>query len=404
MVTFFQMFGTPTEDAERRDITINTMFYNVHTRRIEDFTGKGLADLQDGLVRTPLPPLTTFLDDPLRILRCVRFASRFGYRLDTSIRTCLASVAESADLSIADLAEAKDPRLHQMSLQRARELLRKALHTKVSRERFGIEVDKMLNGPDPLYALNLLIELDLFTLVFRPLPSAEPFYTFPEGFTLKTVATSWVTSPEAKDMVEGSPGESSVSLHAAEALLECMAQAGVEREALYEQPFKHLTETQRQELSAIPRDLLQVLHAGEQRRRLFYGAALLPLRHLMSTEKKRLAWVGENVILEGLKLSGGTKDALVCLYAAADLLSILGDSVLPNGSEPPLPHLWPATATEAARLRKSYFSFSSSVRRLDIHSWLPFFSAFPPPTKYHQSAARAFGQNCFPLHMAVAVG
>lgn len=76
-----QRIGTPEEDALRRDITINTLFYNVHTRLIEDHTHLGLSDLSNKLVRTPLDPLQTFRDDPLRVLRCVRFASRFGYEL-----------------------------------------------------------------------------------------------------------------------------------------------------------------------------------------------------------------------------------------------------------------------------------------------------------------------------------
>jgi hypothetical protein len=81
-----QRIGTPEEDALRRDITINTLFYNVHTRLIEDHTHLGLSDLAHKLVRTPLDPLQTFRDDPLRVLRCVRFASRFGYELVDEVK------------------------------------------------------------------------------------------------------------------------------------------------------------------------------------------------------------------------------------------------------------------------------------------------------------------------------
>lgn len=69
------------EDALRRDLTINSLFYNVNTGEIEDFSGRGLADMRDGIIRTPLPPLTTLLDDPLRVLRAVRFASRLDFRM-----------------------------------------------------------------------------------------------------------------------------------------------------------------------------------------------------------------------------------------------------------------------------------------------------------------------------------
>jgi tRNA nucleotidyltransferase/poly(A) polymerase len=42
---------------------------------------KGLEDLRNGIIRTPLPPSETFQDDPLRVLRCIRFASRFGFEI-----------------------------------------------------------------------------------------------------------------------------------------------------------------------------------------------------------------------------------------------------------------------------------------------------------------------------------
>lgn len=63
--------GTPLEDAERRDLTINSMFYNIQEEKIEDFTGKGLDDLRASIARTPLDPYKTFTDDPLRILRTI---------------------------------------------------------------------------------------------------------------------------------------------------------------------------------------------------------------------------------------------------------------------------------------------------------------------------------------------
>jgi Poly A polymerase head domain len=60
--------GTPAEDAERRDFTINSLFYNVNSQKVEDFTGKGLEDLKNGIIRTPLDPRITFLDGELQIL------------------------------------------------------------------------------------------------------------------------------------------------------------------------------------------------------------------------------------------------------------------------------------------------------------------------------------------------
>lgn len=47
--------GTPEEDALRRDLTINALFYNLHSKKIEDYTNRGLDDLKKGIARTPLP-------------------------------------------------------------------------------------------------------------------------------------------------------------------------------------------------------------------------------------------------------------------------------------------------------------------------------------------------------------
>ncbi|KAF5184715.1 Cca trna nucleotidyltransferase protein [Thalictrum thalictroides] len=66
-------FGTAKDDAYRRDLTINSLFYNINTNSVEDFTRRGLADLMSGKIVTPLAPKETFLDDPLRVLRAIRF-------------------------------------------------------------------------------------------------------------------------------------------------------------------------------------------------------------------------------------------------------------------------------------------------------------------------------------------
>lgn len=76
-----QEFGTPVQDALRRDCTVNALFYNLHSQEVEDFTGRGLEDMKNKLIRTPLPPFETFNDDPLRVLRLIRFSSRLGFEI-----------------------------------------------------------------------------------------------------------------------------------------------------------------------------------------------------------------------------------------------------------------------------------------------------------------------------------
>ncbi len=107
--------GTPLEDALRRDCTINALFYNINTGEIEDFTGKGLDDIQNRIIRTPIDPYTTFMDDPLRILRIFRFRGKFGFEIEKEIYSALEHVE-----------------------------VKEGLMKKVSRERIWNEINKML--------------------------------------------------------------------------------------------------------------------------------------------------------------------------------------------------------------------------------------------------------------------
>ena len=140
--------GTAEEDASRRDLTINSLFYNINTGEVEDFVG-GLQDLRAGIARTPLNPVQTFLDDPLRILRTVRFAAKYNLSLDPSI-----------------IEAAKRPEVQ------------KAFKDKISKERIWTELagkkegehykPGALIGPDPVKAIQLLKELGLMESIFDP--------------------------------------------------------------------------------------------------------------------------------------------------------------------------------------------------------------------------------------------
>lgn len=76
------VFGTIQEDAARRDLTINALYYNISTEQIFDFNKKGLDDLCNQVIRTPSDPDIIFNDDPLRILRVIRFSTRLGWGID----------------------------------------------------------------------------------------------------------------------------------------------------------------------------------------------------------------------------------------------------------------------------------------------------------------------------------
>jgi poly(A) polymerase len=77
-------FGTPEEDAFRRDFTINALFYDIATFSIIDYVG-GLEDLRAGLVRCIGDPEVRFLEDPVRMLRAIALASRLNFTIEQPI-------------------------------------------------------------------------------------------------------------------------------------------------------------------------------------------------------------------------------------------------------------------------------------------------------------------------------
>ena len=74
-------FGTPEEDAFRRDFTVNALFYDIATSGLIDYVG-GLKDLDSRLIRCIGDPNVRFLEDPVRMVRAVAFAARLDFRID----------------------------------------------------------------------------------------------------------------------------------------------------------------------------------------------------------------------------------------------------------------------------------------------------------------------------------
>jgi tRNA nucleotidyltransferase (CCA-adding enzyme) len=138
--------GTPEEDARRRDLTINSLFYNLNEDKIEDYVD-GLEDLKNKVIRTPIDPLQTFIDDPLRILRTIRFASKYKFDVVNEI------------LEAANNKKVQD-----------------AFRSKVSAERIWKELagqaelegwkSGFLTGPDPHKAAQLLGHMGLRDILF----------------------------------------------------------------------------------------------------------------------------------------------------------------------------------------------------------------------------------------------
>ena len=134
-------FGTIEEDAIRRDLTINALYMNVSTNDVVDLTG-GLDDIKNHVIKvTNRDPDIVFNDDPLRILRVVRFASRFGW--DIEQKTWDSMFRNSFRLEI------------------------------ISIERINDEFSKMMVGENPRKALEMLKELDLIQYI---IPELIPLY------------------------------------------------------------------------------------------------------------------------------------------------------------------------------------------------------------------------------------
>ncbi len=75
------VFGTIEEDALRRDFTINALFYNPHQNRIVDYT-HGLTDIDHHTIRLIGDPETRYREDPIRMLRALRFAAKLGFTIE----------------------------------------------------------------------------------------------------------------------------------------------------------------------------------------------------------------------------------------------------------------------------------------------------------------------------------
>lgn len=283
-------FGTPRQDAERRDLTINALFYNVHTGRVEDETGMGLCDLQNKVIRTPLSPLETWADDPLRILRSVRFASKFGFSLHADQIDCLQS---------SQGTQVKD-----------------ALASSIRRERFGIEVDKIMRGPRPVLALENLHRLGLWSILFLPPPEADGSPVV----LLKADNPETSTEPHSQH-----PSASGVA-----SFPETLEQDCLSRIRSMETWWLHPDS----KFDSMPHAWTRVVQDSEQRRRLYYALVLLPLHgmrawtHPLPTGKpsgnvpKRSLAPAEGVVLiDGLRLgANATKVPVEALFHSLDAL------------------------------------------------------------------------------------
>jgi len=113
---------SPQEDVQRRDFTINGMMLDPATNEVLDFVG-GQDDLKTGIIRAIGDPERRFTEDKLRMLRAVRFAARFDYKIDPATMAAIQKLA---------------PKIHQVSSERMREELTKMLTEGQARRAFEL--------------------------------------------------------------------------------------------------------------------------------------------------------------------------------------------------------------------------------------------------------------------------
>jgi tRNA nucleotidyltransferase (CCA-adding enzyme) len=140
--------GTPQEDAERRDFTINGLFYDLETKRVFDFVG-GKKDLNKKIIRAVGNPELRFSEDSLRILRAIRFSSQLGFDIEAKTFRAITKCAKS---------------INQLSGERLQE-----------------ELDKLFKGSHLKKSMNYFFKASLSKVLFPDLikqPTVDSFSKF----------------------------------------------------------------------------------------------------------------------------------------------------------------------------------------------------------------------------------
>ena len=131
--------GTIAEDQNRRDFTINALAISLNNanygKLIDPFNG--VEDLENKIIRTPLDPLKTFSDDPLRMMRAIRFASQLGFVIESTTWQGIKDSANRIEI--------------------------------ISQERITDELNKIILSPKPSVGFELLYKSGLLKIIFPPM-------------------------------------------------------------------------------------------------------------------------------------------------------------------------------------------------------------------------------------------
>ena len=135
--------GTLEDDQNRRDFTINAMAICLNQERFGELVDpfNGIADLEDGIIATPLDPEVTFSDDPLRMMRCIRFATQLNFQIEDETFEALKRMADRIKI--------------------------------VSGERIEVELNKIMMAPHPSIGLEYLQRAGLLNILLPELSALD---------------------------------------------------------------------------------------------------------------------------------------------------------------------------------------------------------------------------------------
>lgn len=135
--------GTLEDDQNRRDFTINAMAICLNHSRFGQLVDpfNGIADLEDGIIATPLDPEVTFSDDPLRMMRCIRFATQLNFQIEDGTFEALQRMAARIKI--------------------------------VSAERIEVELNKIMMAPHPSIGFELLQRSGLLQIILPELAALD---------------------------------------------------------------------------------------------------------------------------------------------------------------------------------------------------------------------------------------
>ena len=128
--------GTIKEDQERRDFTINALAIRLNSNHFGELVDpfEGIGDIKRKVIKTPLDPVITFSDDPLRIMRAFRFAAQLNFDIEADTFAAISETASRLEI--------------------------------VSQERITDELNKLILSPNPEYGFNMMFHAGVLAVVF----------------------------------------------------------------------------------------------------------------------------------------------------------------------------------------------------------------------------------------------